>query len=163
MVGKQVADFLDLHHVIETAADEWFQRANAAAGETRVLVAESSPFSRGLIRSGLDMAGYHVIEAADLDDALRRLEQQPVHVVLTSLGLPPRGGSALLSAMQRRPDWQDIPIVGLADSAEQIQSRPAGLRDCQLNSDREAMLQSVARLAAAVEGEPVRAGFERQR
>ena len=163
VVGKQVADFLDLHHVIETAADEWFQRANAAAGETRVLVAESSPFSRGLIRSGLDMAGYHVIEAADLDDALRRLEQQPVHVVLTSLGLPPRGGSALLSAMQRRPDWQDIPIVGLADSAEQIQSRPAGLRDCQLNSDREAMLQSVARLAAAVEGEPVRAGFERQR
>ena len=163
VVGKQVADFLDLNHVIERAADEWFQTVNAAAGETRVLVAESSPFSRGLIRSGLDMAGYHVIEAADLDDALRRLEQQPVHVVLTSLGLPPRGGSALLSAMQRRTDWQDIPIVGLADSVEQIQSRPDGLRDCQLNSDREAMLQSVARLAAAVEGEPVRAGFERQR
>ena len=37
----------------------------------RILVAEASAFSRGLIRSGLDMAGYRVVEAANLEEAIR--------------------------------------------------------------------------------------------
>ena len=36
-----------------------------------ILVAEASAFSRGLIRSGLDMAGYRVLEAANLDEVIR--------------------------------------------------------------------------------------------
>ena len=34
-------------------------------------MADASAFSRGLVRSGLDMADYVVLEAANLDEGLR--------------------------------------------------------------------------------------------
>jgi two-component system chemotaxis sensor kinase CheA len=167
VVGKRVTDFLDLNHVIHAAAEDWFQGAGGAATGKRVLVAEASAFSRGLIRSGLDMAGYHVLEVANLEEAIRKLEQHPVDVVVTALDLPPHGGGALLDAMRHRPEWQAIPILTLADSAEQVQARagqPADSQDCQVKFDREAMLESVARLASALasaEPAPVCAGEEK--
>ena len=134
-------------------SEDWFQSAGGSANGKRILVAEASAFSRGLIRSGLDMAGYRVLEAANLDEVIRGLEQHPVDVVVAALDLPPNGSSALLAAMRRRPEWRGIPILALADSAEQVQERAgrrADFQDCQVKFDREAMLESVARLASAL-------------
>jgi two-component system chemotaxis sensor kinase CheA len=153
VVGKQVADFLDLNEVIRAAAADWFQGTSGSATGRRILVAEASAFSRGLIRSGLDMAGYRVLEAANLEQAVRELEQQPVDVVVAALDLPPNGSSDLLAAMRRKPEWAAIPVLGLADSAEQVRSRasqPLDFQDCQAKFDRVAMLESVARLASAL-------------
>ena len=113
------------------------------------------------------MAGYQVIEAADLDEAIRGLEQHPVDIVVTALDLPPNGSSALLAAMRRRTQWQGIPVLALADSAEQVRARAgqtADFQDCQVKFDREAMLESVARLAstlASSDSVPVCVGEER--
>ena len=99
------------------------------------------------------MAGYLVLEAANLAEAARALEQYPVDVVVAALDLPPGGMCALRDAMHGRPEWQRIPILALADSAEQVRARagqPAGFQDCQVKFDREAMLESVARLASAL-------------
>ena len=129
VVGKRVTDFLDLNEVIRRGRGELVPGHGAdRANGKRILVAEASAFSRGLIRSGLDMAGYRVLEAANLDEAIRGLEQQPVDVVVAALDLPPNGSSALLAAMRRRPEWERIPVLALADSAEQVQasSRPDG-------------------------------------
>jgi two-component system chemotaxis sensor kinase CheA len=167
VVGKLVADFLDLNHVIRAAAEGWFQCADGSAKGRRILLAEASAFSRGLIRSGLDMAGYRVLEAANLDESIRFLEQQSVDVVVAALDLPPDGSSALLAAMRRRPEWEAIPVLALADSAEQIQApavQQAHFQDCQVKFAREAMLESVARLASALASatpELVCAGEER--
>jgi two-component system chemotaxis sensor kinase CheA len=153
VVGKRVTDFLDLNHVLEAAAEDWFQGGGAGAGGKRILVAEGSGFARGLIRSGLDMAGYQVLEAGNLEEAIRGLEQQPVDVVVASLDLPPKGSAALVEAMRRRPEWEGIPVLALADSPEQVRApavRGAGFQDCQAKFDREAMIESVARLASAL-------------
>ncbi len=166
VVGKRVADFLDLNYVLRAAAEDWFQDAGARATGKRVLVAEGSAFSRGLMRSSLDMAGYGVVEAASLDEAIRGLEQQAVDVVVTSLDLPPDGSSALLAAMRRRVDWAAIPVLALAESAEQAraQAGPSGdFQDCQLKFDPEAMLQSVAHLASAVASANVPVRLEQER
>jgi two-component system chemotaxis sensor kinase CheA len=149
VVGKQVADFLDLNHVIRTAAADWFQGAGGSANGKSILVADASAFSRSLIRGGLDMAGYRVLEAANLDEVIRGLERRPVDVVVTSLDLPPGGSSAVLAALRQRPEWQAIPVLALAD---------------QVKFDRDAMLESVARLASALvsaQTVPVCAGEER--
>ncbi len=153
VVGKHVADFLDLNYVIRTAAGDWFQHANDAPSGKTVLIAEASAFSRGLIRRGLDMAGYRVVEAANLDQAIRGLELHKVDVLVTALDLPPDGSTGLLASINLRPEWQSIPIMGLADSPEQaIAARGPSMafQDCQEKFDREAMLESVARLAAAL-------------
>ncbi len=150
VVGKRVADFVDLNQVIRASAEDWFQGKRESANRRKILVAEASAFSRGLIRSGLDMAGYRVIEAANLDEAIRGLEHQPVDIVVAALDLPPNGSAALLAAMRRRTEWETIPILALADSTEQVRARQVEFQDCQVKFDRDAMLQSVARLASAL-------------
>jgi two-component system, chemotaxis family, sensor kinase CheA len=153
VVGKLVADFLDLNQVIRAAAEDWFQSSNGSANGKRILLAEASAFSRGLIRSSLDMAGYRVLEAANLDEAIRGLEQQPADIVVAALDLPPNGSSALLAAMRRRPEWQGIPLLALADSAAQIEApsvRTAGFQGCQTKFDQAAMLESLSQLASAL-------------
>jgi CheY-like chemotaxis protein len=69
------------------------------------------------------------------------------------LDFPPDGTAALLAAMRGRPEWKPIPVLALANSAEQIQTtviRASGFQDCQAKFDREAMLESLARLASAL-------------
>ena len=104
-----------------------------------------------MVRSGLDMAGYVVLEAANLDEVMSRLEKQPVSVVLAALDLPPGGSSAVLSALRNRPEWKKIPVLALADSAEQAQAaaaRTAGFEDCLAKYDRVLLLESVAKLVS---------------
>jgi len=152
VIGKRVTDFLDLNQVIHAATESWFQGAGGSGNGKSILVAEGSAFSRGLIRSGLDMAGYRVLEAANLDEAIHGMEQQPADVVVAALDLPPQGSSALLAAMRQRTEWQGIPILALADSAGQAQSsasQTAGFEGCQDKFDRGALLESLARLASA--------------
>ncbi len=153
VVGKRVTDFLDLNQVIQAATETWFQSTGGTVNGKRILIAEGSSFSRGLIRNSLDMAGYRVVEAANLEQALRGLEQEPVDAVVAALDLPPDGTAALLAAMRLRPEWKPIPVLALADSTEQIHTvviRAAGFQDCQAKFDREAMLESLARLASAL-------------
>jgi two-component system chemotaxis sensor kinase CheA len=167
VVGKQVTDFLDLNQVIRAAGGDWFQGTDGHASGQRILVADASAFSRAMVRSGLDMAGYVVLEAANLEEAMHRLEQAPVDVVLAALDLPPGGSSALLAAMRGRPEWERIPVLALADSAEQVQAagaRTVGFQACQAKFDRLQVLESVARLVLPLtsgEAVPVSVGAER--
>jgi two-component system chemotaxis sensor kinase CheA len=153
VVGKQVTDFLDLNQVIRAVGGDWFQGTDGHVSGQRILVADPSAFSRAMIRSSLDMAGYVVLEAASLDEAMIKLEQQPMDVVLAALDLPPGGSSALLAALRRRPEWESIPILALADLVEEEQAaaaRTAGFEDCLAKFDRVLVLESVARLVSPV-------------
>ncbi len=164
VIGKRVTDFLDLNEIIQVAAESWFQGAGGQVDDKRILVAEASAFSRCMLRSGLEMAGYRVLEAENLEDAVHELEGQPVDVVVAAWDLPPEGSPALLAAMQRRPEWEKIPVLALADSNKPAQSaaaRKAGFQDCQGKFDRVRVLESVAQLvskAASAEAETVCAG-----
>lgn len=152
IVGKMVTDFLDLGYVIRSATENWLQGTSGLPSGKRVLVAEASAFSRGLIRSGLDMAGYQVLEASNLGDAIRGLGQD-VDAVVAGLNLPPGGCSALMAEMRKNPLWQAIPAIALADptpSQEPLPPCPEGFGDCVAKFDREAMIESLARLAAAI-------------
>lgn len=151
VVGKRVTDFLDLAEVIRAAKGSWFQAAEGPAHAKTILVADASSFWRGLLRSGLDMAGHAVLEASNINEALQWWEQHPVDLVVTSLDLPPNGGSALVAALHRRPDWKATPIVAVSDSTEQVRTfdfRSAGFQDCQVKFDTVADLESIARLLA---------------
>jgi two-component system, chemotaxis family, sensor kinase CheA len=172
VVGKRVTDFLDLNEVIHFATDVWSQGTGGSGGGKRVLVAEGSSFSRALIRSSLDMAGYRVTEAANLDEAMHSMERQPADLVVAALDLPQRGGAALLGGMRERPEWAQIPVLALADPCGPEQSsgaRQAGFTDCVGKLDRQAILESLARMASAqspavipaADVEPMCVGVER--
>ena len=103
-----------------------------------VLLAESSPFLRGLMRGELEMAGHKVVEAATSDEALGRLEGCGAGVVLAAANLPPDGCNGLREAMRQHANLAGIPVMALAGAAEGGEL------------DRESMLASIERLAQAV-------------
>jgi two-component system chemotaxis sensor kinase CheA len=128
VVGKKVTDFVDLNAVIHAAAENWFQGAGELANGKSILVAEASAFSRGLISSGLEMAGYRVIEAAP-------------------------GGPSALAGMRRQPEREAIPVLALAESADRVRTQggqPMGFQDCHVKFDREPMLASLTQLASVL-------------
>jgi two-component system chemotaxis sensor kinase CheA len=165
VVGKQVTDFLDLNEVIRATGKSWFEGRNRHLGGQKILVADGSPFSRALVRSSLEMASYTVLEAANQDQAIAQLEQQPVNVVLAALELPPGGSSALLATMRLRAEWDKISVVVLVGSADGAEAaRTAGFEDCQPKFDRALLLDSVAKLvtpAASFTGAPLLAEVKR--
>ena len=151
VVGKQVTDFLDLNAVIRASAGNWEEGVEKQEAGKSILVADSSAFSRGMIRGGLEMAGYLVLEAANLDEAVRKLEQQPIDVVVAALDLVPKGGAALLAALRRRPEWHGIPVLALSDSADASRAsaaRKAGFKDCLAKLNHELVVEAVAQLVA---------------
>jgi two-component system chemotaxis sensor kinase CheA len=151
VVGKRVTDFLDLNAVIRAAEGNWASSAGSQANGKTVLIADASAFSRGMIKAGLDMAGYTVLEAANSDEAVRKMELHPVDVIVAALELPNKGSSALLAALRRRPEWVGIPVLALTDHADPARvaaAQKAGFRDCQAKGDQELVLDAVARLVA---------------
>jgi two-component system chemotaxis sensor kinase CheA len=152
VVGKRVTDFLDLNQVIEAAKSSWLNGTDGCASGHRILIADPSAFTRGMIRSGLDISGYIVSEAANLEEALHCLDHQSVDVVLAALNLSPAAGSPLLAAMHSRPEWERIPVLAVADSAEEIQTsqwRAQGYESCQPKFDSVAILDAVGRLVSS--------------
>jgi two-component system chemotaxis sensor kinase CheA len=69
IVGKKVADFLDVRAVLGV---DWLSHANAERHGANVLVAEPSPFVRCVLRSELEMSGHAVHEAATREEAQHR-------------------------------------------------------------------------------------------
>jgi two-component system chemotaxis sensor kinase CheA len=153
VVGKKVTDFLDLNEVIRAVEGNWSQSADERTSCKKILVLDASAFSRGIIRGNLDMAGYSVLEAGNLTEAIRRLEQQPVDIVVAALDLQTDGSSALLTSMRGRSEWSKIPVLALMDAAGMVRAssaRAAGFQDCQAKFDSVLVLESVARLASSL-------------
>ncbi len=154
VIGKEVTDIVDLRAVLEAADRDWFETSGKDWGRTAtVLVAEASAFSRGMSRSALEMAGYRVIEATDTAEALRELERRSVDVVVAALDLPSDGGYRLLEKMRSASSLANIPALALAKDAEEKaadRKHIPAFEDCQLKFDQAAMMESVARLANAL-------------
>jgi len=149
VVGKRVTDFLDLNEVIHAAQGDWFQGIHGTPAKRHILVADASAFSRAMIRSGVEMAGYLVLEAENINEALGHLESQAIDCVLASLDLPAEGASALLRAVRGRPAWAAIPVIALAESADgprNTSAHPARFEDCLGKFDHTSVLASIARL-----------------
>jgi CheY-like chemotaxis protein len=118
----------------------------------RILIADASAFSRGMIRSGLDMAGYQIVEAANLDQAVCRLEQQAVDLLIIDRRLTTGDPSVLLKSLRQQPDCLHIPVLAVVDSAEDLRNfdrDSTGFHDCHLKYDKMAILESVAQLVAS--------------
>jgi two-component system chemotaxis sensor kinase CheA len=153
VIGGKITDILDLQTIIEAADNCWFGKTAARSAErSTVMLAEPSAFTRGIVRTSLEMAGYNVVEAADTRQALHNLERLQVDVIAASLDLPQAGAFGLLEQMRRVPTLAGIPALGLANRADEkppAGEYPAEFDDLQVKFDRDAMLRSLSRLSAA--------------
>lgn len=96
---------------------------------TRVLVIDDEPAIRKLLRMGLTVHGYEVVEAHNGKKALEALDQKP-HIAILDLGLPDVDGLELLRKLRMKNEH--LPIIVLSsrgDEAGKIAALDLGADD----------------------------------
>ena len=82
--------------------------------EKTILIAEDSASIRKFISLALKLHGYRVILTVDGMDALEKLAQEHVDLVITDLNMPNIDGYKLIRTIRSNPDYQDLPIIILS-------------------------------------------------
>ncbi len=101
VVDEKATDFLDLRAVFEAAKQSWYDGEPAEeVSNGSILLIDQSGFSRGLIRSYLEMAGHNVVEAGGVEEALEKLESGHIDLTIVSANLP--GNGAVLERIREQ-------------------------------------------------------------
>lgn len=79
----------------------------------RVLIADSDASFRARAQHALTRQGYFVVPAADGNEALARMENGPLDVLVAQVGLPEQDGLELLTAAQNKS--ARLPVILLAE------------------------------------------------
>ena len=106
----------------------------------------------------LDLVGimlgddYHCLLSKTVEDAVKEIEKQKIHVVLTDLNMPNRGGLDLLKVIKK--DYSDIPVIvmtGFASKesameianigAHEIVEKPLNTGDLKLSIKRALLVR----------------------
>jgi two-component system chemotaxis response regulator CheY len=97
----------------------------------RVLLVDDSPAMRSFIRRVIVLSGFDLdvcVEAGDGAEALERLRQEKVDVILTDINMPCMDGEELLRRISEDSRLRDIPaIVVSTDSTKPRILRMIGL------------------------------------
>ena len=93
-----------------------------------VLVVDDDPMMRAVLRLGLEHAGFDVIEAGDGVEALERIEQEDVALVLLDGQLPRLSGREVLQRIRTAGHPSETLPVLLITADDRVQDRLTGLR-----------------------------------
>jgi two-component system chemotaxis response regulator CheY len=86
------------------------------------MIVDDSVSIRQLVKLTLTKEGYNVLEAIDGKDALDKLNNATVHMLITDLTMPKMDGIALTEEVRSKPEYKFIPIIILT-TASQIEKK----------------------------------------
>jgi two-component system chemotaxis response regulator CheY len=86
-----------------------------------VLVVDDSSAMRALLGVALRAAGFEVVEARDGRDALGKLAEASVDLIVSDCIMPVMDGISFVRALKRRPELEKIPIIMLTTESQGVQ------------------------------------------
>jgi GAF domain-containing protein/CheY-like chemotaxis protein len=86
-------------------------RFRASARSSQVLLVEDNELQRERVREWLEGQPWIVQEAANGREALAMLQADKPDVILLDLMMPEMDGFAVVAALQKKPEWRDIPVI----------------------------------------------------
>jgi two-component system chemotaxis response regulator CheY len=90
-----------------------------AASSLNVMIVDDQQTMRSLVRSGLQALGVsQTAEAADGEDALRRLMGKPANLIISDYNMPKLDGLGLLRAVRAYPPLQKTAFIMLTGRAD---------------------------------------------
>lgn len=114
-----------------------------------ILTVDDSATIRQMLSLTLKDAGYAVVEAVDGVDALDKLAQQPVHMVITDLNMPKLDGIELIREIRKLPEHRFIPIIMLTTESQESkkqEGKSAGASGWIVKPFKPQQLLSVVRM-----------------
>jgi len=68
----------------------------------------------------LSKTQYNVLMACDAKEALEKLSEQPVNVMLLDVAMPNMDGITLLQQLRMMPSYNDLPVIMLTASTDEL-------------------------------------------
>lgn len=93
----------------------------------RVLVVDDSQADAQFMKTLLEKAGYQVVVAHALDQAMAVLRREPPQLILMDVVLPGASGFQATRTLSKDPETHDIPIILVSAKAQET-DRVWGLR-----------------------------------
>ena len=114
-----------------------------------ILIVDDSPVSQRLLGYTLQRHGYDIITAGHGGEALERLAEAPVDLVISDLAMPEVDGLTLLRRIRADERYRDLPLVMLTASGQdqdRLVAQSAGASDflTKPSSSRE-LIETVSR------------------
>lgn len=114
------------------------------------MIVDDSASLRQVVSIALSGAGYEVIEAANGQDALGKLAERKVHLVVCDVNMPVLDGIGFLKALREDPARRFTPVIMLTTEAGEDRKREgqaAGARAWVVKPFKpEQLLGAVAKL-----------------
>lgn len=94
-----------------------------------ILIADDSESVREVVSFTLENAGYNVLIGEDGEDALKFLNGEEIHLVVTDLHMPKMDGISLIKNIRANPAYEAVPILFLtteSQAAKKEEAKAAG-------------------------------------
>lgn len=96
--------------------------------EVHILVVEDDPEMRNLLEKFLARGGYRISVASNGIEALKKMEELPVELVITDMLMPEMGGLRLLEQIRENyPEKKVIMITAFGDWSSYSQAMDLGV------------------------------------
>jgi len=113
-----VAPVLDIATLLKTTPtfnyaqlNEGEQQLNSQSEVSQILVVDDSLSNRKALSLMIEPLGYEVLTAVDGSDALQKLEDNSIQLVITDLEMPNMNGLEMVEFMRSEPTMQHLPII----------------------------------------------------
>lgn len=83
-----------------------------------IMSVDDSTSVRQMVSFTLKTAGYDVVEAEDGLDALKKLEEKSVNMILTDLNMPNMGGIEMIREVRSGSSHKFVPIIMLTTESQ---------------------------------------------
>ncbi len=82
-------------------------------GKATILYVEDNPDNRNLVRRVLNAEGYAVVEASHAENAIQKLAQEKIDLILMDINMPDMDGYTLTARIRNMENHANIPIVAV--------------------------------------------------
>ena len=109
------------------------------------LVTDDSATIRNMIAFTLRAIGLSIMEAADGQEALSKLEGSPVDIMIVDLNMPKINGLELISILRRNPKYRKLPIIMVTTETDRKKGLAAGANEYIIKPFKPQELQSMVK------------------
>lgn len=90
------------------------------ADQPSVLVVEDEPSQREVLAYNLEAEGFHVVRAADGEEALLLVEEEAPDIIVLDWMMPALSGIEVCRRLKTRPETRPIPVIMLSARSEEV-------------------------------------------